>query len=197
MTYFIDGVRYVRWNEKTHAEMNPEKFAVNIRFSKQKNKYVVVKSPTKTTIKAVKSLDVGEHTSVVTDVLSQRKSMLSLKHDIQPILPWVSFCITETNPTILCHLIDGSRVTADGKDLEIPRTWCWKQLFPHKFYHLELVEVNDEICTSMEEWIRNTPTLCAEFGHDPYSLFEHDKGPGVCDVEIVDDTIYVKVIYLF
>ena len=67
-TFNIDGVTYVRWND--HAEgsgMDPDTYQVHIRFSKQKNKYVIAKGPTKTTIKAVKATDVGEHTHVVTD----------------------------------------------------------------------------------------------------------------------------------
>lgn len=59
------------------------------------------------------------------------------------------------------------------------------------------MEVNNEICVPLENWVANTPALNAEFGNDPNALFEHDKGPGVCDVEIVDDDVYVKVMYLF
>lgn len=120
-TYKIDGVTYVRWDD--HAEgsgMDPDTYQVHIRFSKQKNKYVIAKGPTKTTIKAVKATDVGEHTNVVTDVLLQdSNTMVSFKRDIQPILPWVSFPMTETDPMIVSHLIEGSRVTDDGSDVHI------------------------------------------------------------------------------
>jgi hypothetical protein len=200
-TYKIDGVTYTRWDDHVESSgMDPDTYQVHIRFSKQKNKYVIAKGPTKTTIKAVKATDVGEHTNVVTDALLQHgpdsTTMVSFKHDIQPILPWVSFPMTETDPVIVSHLIEGSHVTDDGSDVYIPRLWCFQHFF-HKFRHLTLVEVHDEICVPLENWVANTPALRAEFGNDPNELFEHDKGPGVCDVEIVDDDVYVKVMYLF
>lgn len=196
MMYHIDGVTYARWDDDGPCGVMDESFVVHLQFSKRKNRHVLVKNPTKTTIKAVKATDVGKNTGIVSDVLLKPQTMLSLKTDIQPILQWVSFPMTETDPNILRYLIDGSRVTEDGTDLQIPRIWCWKHLFGHKFHHLTLVEVNDEICVSLSEWVEKTPALRVEFGHDPTILFEHDRGPGVCDVEIVDDTIYVKVMYL-
>ena len=195
MFYNMDGVSYTRWEE--YESVLDASCSVYARFSKQKNKYVRVKNPTKTTIQLVKTTDVGKHTSVITDTLCKKRRHLSYVNDIQPIQTWIDFQFSETNPNILQHLIDGSVIEDNNQDLQIPVIWCWKHFFHDVFHPFTLMEVNDEICVSLEEWVNQTPELKAEFGDDPMELFEHDKGPGVCDVEIDGDDIHVKVLYVY
>lgn len=188
MFYNVGNKSYVRWED---IGVDDSK-AIYVRFSKKKQIYKECK-PSKTAIKLIPSHLVGLYTNVVTDVLQKKKDLLSYKKDIEPILSWTIFKIGERDPIILNLLIPGSELVDD--DVLIPVIWCWYNLFD-KFHNLSIIKINDEICVSLKEWVENTPSLWKQFGREYEDFFEHEHGPGVSDVEIIDDIIYVKVLFV-
>jgi hypothetical protein len=180
MFYNIGNKSYVRWEDIGADESN----AIYVRFYKKKQTHLECK-PSKNAIKLIPSYLVGLYTNVVTDVLQKKKDFFSYKHELEPILPWTIFKNGERDPLILSLLVPGSVIVED--DVMIPAIWCWYNLFD-KFHNLTL--------TSLKEWVEKTPSLVTKFGQDYEQFFEHEHGPGVSDVESIDDNIYVKVMYV-
>tara|TARA_Y100000389_G_scaffold83976_1_gene80566 strand:- start:5806 stop:6393 length:588 start_codon:yes stop_codon:yes gene_type:complete len=188
--YVIDNERFVLYKDYPSL---PDKYIVYARFSKKKQSYILVTIPKKSSTALVKTTDVGKLTPIVTDVLLKSK-YLSFTHDIQPILPWVAFHFSEKNPVILQTLIHDSYI--ENNELFISSLWCWKHFFNDIFHHLTLQFVNDEICVELKEWVDKTPVLKNKYKDNWIDLFEDIDGPGVLDVEIIENDIYVKVLYI-
>ena len=179
---------YVKWEDNGLDE-----YIKYARFSKKTNAYVLLNKHSKTALKVIKACVVGENTNIVTDVLEKKQKFLSYNHDLKPVEKWTLLQFMEHDPHILNILIKGSYIEED--DVWIPTKWCWYNLFD-KFHNLTLVEVNDEICVELKEWVEKTTNLLDKFGEDYMEMFEHKNGPGVTDVEISNDDVYVKVKYI-
>lgn len=187
--YTIDTIRYVLFKEHPL----PEKYIVYARYSKKKKIHLLVTVPTKSSIALVRASDVGKLTSVITDVLIN-PNYVSFTQDIQPIIPWLSFDFSENNPIFLRTLISDSYIKND--QLFIPTIWCWRHFFHSVFHHLHLQYVNDEICVELKEWVSKNAFLNKKYANDCNTFFEDEDGPGVFDVEFIENDIYVKVLYI-
>lgn len=187
----IENILYVKWEESGMCE--DDEYITYVKFSKKKQKYIISNSP-KMSKKYVLASLVGENTDIVTKVINSKKDYISYNTELKEIQKWTKFNFTEKDPVILGLLIDGSYV--ESNDVWIPVFWCWNNLF-EKFHNLSLLKINNEICVELNDWVQNTHKLKQRFGRNSSDFFEHDDGPGASDVEIVNDDIYVKVLYIF
>jgi hypothetical protein len=187
----IDNTSYVKWE---NSGQDYDKYASFFKFSKKKNEYITSKNTNKLSHKYVKASIVGENSDLITNIINSKHNYISYKTGIKPIENWTNFKFTEKDPYILSLLITDSYV--EDNDVWVPIFWCWYNL-SDKFHNLTLLKINDENCVELGDWVRNTPILNKRFRLNCYDFFEHDDGPGVSDVEIVNDDIYVKLLYVF